>query len=169
MTDLDRIARLLEESGDRHNPSPEILRDLVGAIETVAVVGLSRDPRKAARRVPSYLAVHGVDLVPVNPNADRVLGKPAFDHLDEVEQPVDLVLVFRPSDEAGRVVRDALAREEEPAIWLQQGIRDDEAASEARRAGRTVVQDLCIFRVHRCLDENLPAPPTERDLPPAAR
>jgi uncharacterized protein len=166
VTDVERIARLLDESGDPDNPSPEELRDLVRSLSRVAVVGLSRDTRKAARRVPSYLAANGIELAPVNPFADRILGKEAVDRLDQVRNPVDLVLVFRPPEEAGQVIRDALARPEEPAIWLQQGIRDDEAAAEARAQGRTVVQDLCIFRVHRSLDENLPAPPTERDLPP---
>jgi len=131
-------------------------------------VGLSRDTRKEARRVPSYLAANGIELIPVNPNAERILGRPALDHLDEVEGPVDLVLVFRPSDEAGQVIRDAMKRSEAPAIWLQEGIRDDDAAQEARALGRTVVQDLCIFRVHRSLDENVPAPPTAKELPMAA-
>lgn len=165
MTDLERIARLLDESGDPENPSPEELRDLVRGLSTAAVVGLSRDTGKAARRVPSYLAANGIELVPVNPNADRLLGREAVDHLDQVTRSVDLVLVFRPSEEAGEVIRDALKRPEEPAIWLQQGIRSDEEASRAREAGRIVIQDLCLFRVHRSLDENVPTPPTERDLP----
>jgi uncharacterized protein len=167
-TDLERIARLLDESGDPDNPSPEGLRELVRGTWSAAVVGLSRDTRKPARRVPSYMAAHGIEVFPVNPNADRVLGRQAVDHLDEVTRPVDLVLVFRPSGEAGGVIRAAMARPEEPAIWLQQGIRDDEAAAAAREAGRTVIQDLCFFRVHRSLEENLPAPPTERDLPVGA-
>jgi uncharacterized protein len=165
MTDLERIARLLEESGDPENPSPEELRRLVRGLGVVAVVGLSRDPEKAARRVPSYLAANGIEVIPVNPNAERALGRAARDRLDEVTEHVDLVLVFRPSEEAGDVVRQALRRPDEPAIWLQQGIRHDDAAGEARREGRIVVQDLCIFRVHRSLDENIPAPPGERDLP----
>lgn len=115
--------------------------------------------------MPSYLAANGIELVPVNPNADRLLGREAVDHLDQVTRSVDLVLVFRPSEEAGEVIRDALKRPEEPAIWLQQGIRSDEEASRAREAGRIVIQDLCLFRVHRSLDENVPTPPTERDLP----
>jgi uncharacterized protein len=168
VTDLDRIARLLDESGDRENPTAEELRELVGKLSSAAVVGLSRDTRKAARRVPSYLAANGIELFPVNPNADRILGRVAVDRLDQVTRPVDLVLVFRPSAEAGEIIRSAMDRNERPVIWLQQGIRSDEEAARARKAGRTVIQDLCIFRVHRSLDENLPAPPTERDLPPGA-
>jgi uncharacterized protein len=167
-TDLERIARLLSESGDRQNPSPEDLRDLVRGISSAAVVGLSRDTRKPARRVPSYMAAHGIELFPVNPNADRILGRVSVGHLDEVTRPVDLVLVFRPPGEAGEVIRAAMKRPEGPVIWLQQDIRNDEAAARARQAGRTVIQDLCFFRVHRSLEENLPALPTERDLPVGA-
>lgn len=115
------------------------------------MVGLSRDPLKAARRVPSYLAAKGFELVPVNPNARSILGKPAHASLSEVVQPVELVVVFRPSEEAGDVVREAASRPERPAIWLQEGIRNDEAASPARESGLTVVQDLCIFKIHRAL------------------
>ena len=152
-TDLERLGRVLERSGDPDNPDPEALRKVIRETRTIAVVGLSRDPAKAARRVPSYLSANGYDLIPVNPNAERMLGKPARDHLDEVDEPVDLVLVFRPSDQAGEVVRDAAGRPETPIIWLQEGIRNDEAAGEARGKGLTVVQDLCIYKVHRALGE----------------
>jgi hypothetical protein len=66
-----------------------------------------------------------------------------------------MVLIFRPSKEVAPFVRSAAARPEAPVIWLQEGIRDDEAAAEARAAGRTVVQDLCIYRVHRAMGGTL--------------
>lgn len=158
MSDLDRLDRLLRESRDSENPSPAELAALLARVETIAVVGLSRDPLKAARRVPSYLKAKGFDVIPVNPHADRILGRAARGHLDEVSEPVDLVLVFRPSSDAAVVVRDAARRPERPAIWLQEGIVAPEAAAEARSAGLTVVQDLCIFKAHRCLEANLPSP-----------
>jgi uncharacterized protein len=165
MSELARLDRLLRESQDRENPAPGFLRELLPRLRTVAVVGLSRDPLKAARRVPSYLAANGLDVIPVNPNAEWILGRSARAHLDEVAEPVDLVLVFRPSDQAGEVIRAAARRPEEPVIWLQQGILDPEAAAEARTAGRTVVQDLCIFKAHRSLEENLPSPSRARSSP----
>ncbi len=148
---LYRLSRELEASSDTDNPGPEELRDLLERSRTIAVVGLSRDPSKAARRVPSYLAAKGYDVIPVNPNATRILGKDVVDSLDQVEGPVDMVLVFRPSEEAGDVIRQAAARPEKPAIWLQEGIRSDDAAREARADGITVVQDLCAYKVHRAL------------------
>lgn len=151
MDGLDRLRHLLEESSDRHNPSAERLRVLFDGIHRIAVVGLSRDPAKAARRVPSYLAAKGYEIVPVNPYADRILGRAAHDSLGDVTEDVDMVVVFRPSAEAAGVLRQAAKRPERPAIWLQEGIHADEEAAEARAAGRTVVQDLCTYKVHRAL------------------
>ena len=94
-------------------------------------------------------------MIPVNPFAERILGQRARRHLDDVEESVDMVLVFRPSEQAGAVIRDAMKRPEQPYIWLQEGIRDDEAAREARAAGRIVVQDLCIYKVHRAFGDTL--------------
>jgi uncharacterized protein len=147
-----RLAGLLERSGDRENPDPEALEALLKSVKTIAVVGLSRDPRKAARRVPSYLAAKGYDVIPVNPHAERILGRPAWPDLEAVPDRVDLVVVFRPSQDAGDVIRSAVERPDEPAIWLQEGIVSPDAAREARERGRTVVQDLCIFKVHRDLE-----------------
>lgn len=152
MTELEALSRLLEETGDAENPGPDEIRDILSGTRKIAVVGLSRDPAKAARRVPSYLAASGYEVIPVNPNADRILGKNALESLDDLDEPVDMVLVFRPSAEAGDVIRQAVRRAERPVVWLQEGIRDDEAATEARRKGNTVVQSLCSFKAHRTLE-----------------
>lgn len=149
------LERLVDAADDPHNPSPEELRDIVRQISVIAVVGISRDPAKPARRVPSYLATKGATIIPVNPNATRILGKPARDELSEVTEEVDCVLLFRPSDEVGPFVREAADRPDEPVIWLQEGIRDDEAAAAARAKGRTVVQSLCMYKVHRALGDTL--------------
>ncbi|TVP57407.1 MAG: CoA-binding protein [Gemmatimonadales bacterium] len=158
MSDLDRLSRLLAESSDPNNPSPETLASLISRLSTLAVVGVSRDPQKPARRVPSYLAAKGLEIIPVNPNASWILGRRARPTLAAVSEAVDLVLLFRPSEEAGVLVREGGERPERPALWLQEGIRDNAAASEARSSGRTVVQDLCLFKAHRCLRENRPDP-----------
>jgi hypothetical protein len=155
MLPQQRLARLLEESSDPLNPDPETLREVVRRTVIIAVVGLSRDPLKAARRIPSYLATKGAKIIPVNPFADRILGREARDSLDDVDEEVDMVLVFRPSEEAGRHVRAAASRPERPSIWLQEGIRADEAVAEARAGGFDVVQDLCIYKVHRALGDTL--------------
>ena len=149
--DLEMLRRVRDQSGDPGNPDAEEIRRILGSVRTIAVVGLSRDPTKAARRVPSYLAAKGYDVIPVNPNAERILGKDVRDRLEQVEEPVDMVLVFRPSEEAGEVIRAAAERAEKPVVWLQEGIQNDEAARAAREKGVTVVQDLCSFKAHRSL------------------
>lgn len=158
MSELSHLNRLLRDSADRDNPPPEIIRDALAESRVIAVVGLSRDPTKAARRVPSYLSTKGYDVIPVNPFADRILGRQAAASLGGVADPVDLVLVFRPPEEAGEVVDEAAARPERPVIWLQEGIQAPDAVERARASGRTVVQDLCIFKSHRALEPS-PVPP----------
>ena len=154
MGNLDRLRTVTMRSGDSGNPPPEVLKDIIEAVRTVAVVGMSRDPFKAARRVPSYMATKGYDMIPVNPYADRILGKDARAKLSDIRDPVDMVLVFRPSDQAGDVIRDAASRSEKPVIWLQEGLRNDEAAEEARAQGLTVIQDLCFYKAHRALADD---------------
>lgn len=153
--DRQELERLLEIAGDPGNPDPDELRSIVRGTFVIGVVGISRDPMKDARRVPSYLAAKGAEIIPVNPNAGHIFGRRARAELAEVSQPLDMVLLFRPSAEVGPFVRDAASRPEKPVIWLQEGIRDDEAAAEARANGITVVQNICIYRVHRALGDTL--------------
>lgn len=163
MSENDRLEQVLRRSSDPDNPGAGVILDLISTVQVVAVVGMSRSPEKAARRVPSYMATKGYDVIPVNPFADRILGKVAYANLTEIATPIDLVMVFRPSDQAGAIVEEAAARAEGPAIWLQEGIRSDAEASAARAAGLTVVQDLCFFQVHRAIAEaQLRSPGTPR-------
>ena len=147
------IQNLLDESGDRNNPGSEAMKQLMESIHTIAVVGISRNPEKPARRVPAYLAAKGYNIVPVNPFVPQILGKEAMDSLEEVSEPVDMVLIFRPSEEAAVVAESAMTREERPAIWLQKEIRADEVAARARKMGLTVVQDLCAYEIHKALTD----------------
>jgi len=151
MDTMTRLREILSESSDRNNPSAEQIEGIMRSARRIAVIGISRDPAKAARRVPAHLAAHGYDVIPINPFVDRILGKDAKDSLLEVTDPVDMVLVFRPSEEAARIVEVAMAREERPVIWLQEGIRADEIVARARAHGLTVVQDLCAYKVHKAL------------------
>jgi predicted CoA-binding protein len=150
---LDKIQLILDESRDPENPGPEAMREIMEKVRRIAVIGVSRDPAKAARRVPAYLAAQGYDIVPINPFVDTVLGKDAVDSLEEVPGQVDMVLVFRPSAEAEAIVAKAMDRAEKPVIWLQEGIWGGEAARKARGEGMPVVQNLCAYRVHRAMKE----------------
>ncbi|GGL30260.1 CoA-binding protein [Halarchaeum grantii] len=116
--------------------------------ETIAVVGCSSTPGKAAHDVPKYLQEHGYRIVPVNPTAEEVLGERAYDSLADVEEEVDVVDVFRPSEEVAGIVEEALAREDVRVVWTQLGIEDDEAARRAEEGGLLVVQDRCLKVEH---------------------
>jgi len=126
------------------------LRDLLD-LRRIAVVGCSSTPGKPAHEVPAYLQRAGYEIHPVNPFADEVLGRAAVGSLADVEATVDLVDVFRPSDEVSGVVDEAVARRDARALWLQLGIRDDEAAARAEDAGLRVVQDRCLRVEHERL------------------
>lgn len=115
----------------------------------VAVVGLSPKPHRASHAVARYLQSHGWRIIPVNPNALDVLGEKAYASLSEAARAhrIDLVDVFRRSEEAAPVVDEAIAVGAR-AVWLQLGIRDDDAVARARRAGLLAVQDRCIKIEH---------------------
>jgi len=127
------------------------IRDLLD-VETIAVVGCSGTPGKAAHDVPAYLQQQGYDIVPINPNREEVLGRRAYDSLADVSERVDLVDVFRPSEEVSTIVDAVLKRvqrhDDVRGLWLQLGIRDDAAAKRARDAGLSVVQDRCLKVEH---------------------
>ncbi|KTG10344.1 hypothetical protein AUR64_12295 [Haloprofundus marisrubri] len=129
----------------------EGLRRLL-AHDTVAVVGCSTTPGKAAHDIPAYLHDHGYDVIPVNPYADEVLGRKAYDSVGDVEEDIDLVDVFRPSEEVAGIVDEVVARKRErgdvKAIWLQLGIEDDDAATRAEAADLEITQDRCMKVEH---------------------
>ncbi|EMA50145.1 CoA-binding protein [Halococcus thailandensis] len=119
--------------------------------ETVAVVGCSSTPGKDAHEIPRYLREHGYEVIPVNPHADEIFDREADDSLADVDEEIDIVDVFRPSDEVSGIVDAALDREDSPVIWTQLGIRDEEATERAEADGRQVVVDRCMKVEHQRL------------------
>lgn len=122
--------------------------------QRIAVVGCSTSPGKPAHDVPKYLQDHGYEVVPVNPFADEILGETAYDSVVDVPGEVDVVDVFRPSEEVPDIVDTVLERDDDPVVWLQLGIEHDEAAATAADAGLSVVQDRCMKIEHERLAEN---------------
>ncbi|MEN3047277.1 MAG: CoA-binding protein [Candidatus Caldarchaeales archaeon] len=120
------------------------------ALRRVVVVGMSKDPAKPAHYVPRYLHERGYEVIPVNPTADEILGLKVHKSLSEVKGPVDIVDVFRPSEEVPGVVREAVKLNPK-VIWLQEGIYHPEAVEIARRHGVTIVWDRCMMKEHRRL------------------
>lgn len=135
-------------------PSDDETLRTVLSMDSVGVVGCSTSPGKAAHEIPAYLQRQGYTVQPVNPFAKTVLGVEAFDTLTAVPSgTVEVVEIFRPSEEVADIVDEALERTDVRAIWTQLGIQDDEAASRARDAGLTVVQDRCMKVEHQRLRE----------------
>ena len=128
------------------------IREILDA-DTVVVIGCSTTPGKAAHDVPKYLADNGYDVVPVNPYADEVFGREAYDGLLDVPEDVDVEIVdiFRPSDELDGIVDDVLEHGGIDVLWTQTGIADREATDRAEKAGVRVVEDRCIKVEHRRL------------------
>jgi hypothetical protein len=122
--------------------------------DRVAVVGASSSYEKAAHIVPAYLKRHGYEIHPVNPNADEIFEQRAYDSLAAVEETVDIVEIFRPSEEVPGIVAEALDRDDVAAIWMQPGIRHEQAAREAEMTGIDVVQDRCMKVEHGQLVRN---------------
>jgi len=122
-------------------------RDLLRRYRRIAMVGLSADPSRPSYRAAVHMQAYGYDVTPVNPRVDSVLGVPAVASLADVEGPLEIVDVFRRPSEIPAVVDEAIALGA-AAIWLQLGLRDDEAAQRARAAGIPFVQDRCIKMEH---------------------
>jgi len=118
-------------------------REILEASTTIAVVGASRDAGKSAHSVPQQMQLHGWRIIPVNPFADELFGEKVYRRLADIPEPVDMVDVFRPSDQAADVALQA-AEIGAKALWLQQGIVSEEARRIAEEARMDFVQDRCM-------------------------
>ena len=126
---------------------PENIKTILEECRTIAVVGLSSDPRRPSHDVASYMQRCGYRVIPVNPNETEVLGQKAYPALAQVPEKIDLVDIFRRSEEAGKAVDEAIAVGAR-AVWLQDGVIDQAAAQRALDAGLMVVMDRCWLRDH---------------------
>jgi len=119
-------------------------------LKNITVIGMSKNPEKAAHYVPKYLAERGYNIIPVNPTTDKILDKKCYREIAEVPDSIDIVDVFRPSEEVLPVVREAVKKNPK-VIWLQEGIHNPEAEDLARKAGIEVVFNRCILAEHQRL------------------
>ena len=119
-------------------------------LKNIAVVGMSKNPEKAAHYVPKYLAERGYNIIPVNPTADEILGKKCYHELSEIPDNIDIVDIFRPSEQVLLVISEAIKLKPK-VIWLQEGIHNLEAESLAQKAGIDVVFNRCMLAEHQRL------------------
>jgi len=120
------------------------------SLKKVAVIGISRSESKAAHFVPKYLSENGFDIIPVNPNSNEILSKKCYKEITDVEGDIDIVDVFRPSEDVLPFVRDAIKKNPK-VIWLQEGIHNEEAENLAREHGIDVVFNRCMLAEHQRL------------------
>lgn len=132
---------------DKHSDSE--IREIL-SMKNIAVVGMSKNPEKDAYRIPQYLMNSGYNVIPVNPTADEILGKKCYKNLREIPGSVDIVDVFRPSEDVPPIVKDAIAKGVK-VVWMQLGISNDEATKEASEKGIKVVYNRCMMKEHRRL------------------
>ena len=123
--------------------SDDDLREIIEHSHRIAVVGLSSNSARPSNGVALFLKANGFDIVPVNPNETAVLGADAVADLGLIEGPVDVVNVFRRPEYCADIARAAVEIGA-GALWLQQGIRNDEAMAIAEAGGLKAVQDRCL-------------------------
>lgn len=126
------------------NPSDEEIRNLLEGARNVAVVGLSDKPYRTSHAIARVLQSFGYRIFPVNPNlTGPVLGEEPYSTVAKIEEPIDIVDVFRRSESVPPVAEDAVAAGAK-ALWMQLGVVNDAAANHAAENGLTVVMDRCI-------------------------
>ena len=131
---------------NRDSFSDQQITDIL-SLRTVAVIGMSKHSSKAAHYVPKYLIDNGYDVTPVNPNAEKILNISCYDSVSEIEGSVDIIDVFRPSEQISFIIRDCIEKKPK-VIWLQEGIHDFESEELARKAGILVVFNRCMLAEH---------------------
>ena len=130
------------------NPEAQTIASLLAEAETIAVVGLSDDPSRTSHRIAAYMQEAGYRVIPINPRIESVLGEKAYSSLGEVTGRVDIVNVFRRSEEIPALVDEAIEKRPR-AFWMQKGISNPASARRLEAAGITTIQNLCIKTAHR--------------------
>ena len=123
------------------------ISDLLKRARTIAVVGLSSSKMRPSHGVAEYLQRAGYKIIPVNPNETEVLGERAVARLEDINEKVDIVDIFRRSEFVPAVVESAIAIGAK-AVWMQEGVIHEAAAQRACAAGLMVVMDLCMMKEH---------------------
>jgi predicted CoA-binding protein len=116
----------------------------------IAVVGLSPKTSRPSNQVALYLIEAGYNIIPVNPGQEEILDRKCYPDLESINEPIDIVDIFRRSEDVGPIVESAIGVGAK-IIWMQQGIVNEEAAARAREAGLVVIMDRCLKVDHRNL------------------
>jgi len=136
-------------ANNNHN-APEVIEDILNNSKVIAVVGLSDKPDRPSHDVAAYLKFHGYRIIPVNPTKTEILGEKCYPDLKSIPEKFDVVDVFRRSDAVGPIIDEAI-EVGAPAVWLQEGVINEDVAQKALDAGLEVVMDRCMKKEHRRL------------------
>lgn len=140
------------ESPEPQTEEEKKIFKILSESKSIAVIGMSAEPTKPSNRVPKYLIEQGYKVIPVNPTRDEVMGIKSYKSLLDIPDEIDAVDVFRRPEQVLEVVKDAIERKRQrgdvKAIWLQEGIVNDEAKKMAEENGILFVQDKCMFKEH---------------------
>jgi uncharacterized protein len=121
-------------------------------LKDIAVVGMSKNEDKAAHNVPKYLIDHGYNVIPVNPTATEILGRKSYPTVSSIPDKIDIVDIFRRSEDVPSVVEDAIKKDGIKVIWMQEGIYSKEAEKIAQEKDiSAVVYNRCMMAEHRRL------------------
>jgi hypothetical protein len=123
---------------------------ILNSSRTIAIVGLSSKPDQPSYRVASYLKEQGYKMIPVNPAEKEILGERCYPDLASIPESIDVVDIFRRSEKVPPIVEEAI-RIGANAVWMQEGVINEEAAARARKAGLMVVMDKCMRKEHQRL------------------
>lgn len=126
------------------------LKEILLSTKTIASVGLSSSDEKESYHIAAYLQEQGYRIIPVNPTAKEILGEKAYASLSEIPEKVDVVQLFRKSEDVPPFVDEAV-RIGAKVVWMQVGIENEQAAAKARAAGLQVVMNACMRITHRTL------------------
>jgi uncharacterized protein len=121
-------------------------------LKNIAVVGVSKNEQKPSHYVPRYLIEHGYNIIPVNPTVIEVLGKKSYPNIADIPERIDIVDVFRRSDDLLSVIDDTIKKKDEVKVfWMQEGIYNQEAEKKAKENGIDVVYNRCMMAEHKRL------------------
>jgi len=139
--------RPLSDAPEIKNPEDASIKRLLQEAQTIAVVGFSANPQRPSHGIARFLDDQNLKVIGINPGlaGQNILGLDIVASLADIDQPIDVVDVFRRSELLPEIVSASIAAGAK-SIWMQEGIAHEAAAAEARAAGLTVVQDLCIYK-----------------------
>ena len=132
-----------------------IIRHIFDNYNIIAVYGMSKQRGKPANNIPKYLKTIGFEIIPINPNHRKIIGLKSYPNLIDIDKPLEIVEVFRPSDETIKITEEAIfrnkIRNDIKVLWLQKGIKNDIAKKLAQQHNILFIQDKCMYEMHRKL------------------